>query len=223
MLMNRKNRVYIARTDGLQDDSVFNRLYQAASPDRRRKTDALVFRKDKMLSLAAEALLKIALHDNGVTDDTIVYGENGKPYLRSREIFFSLSHCAETVMCAVSQGEIGADTEKVTDIDLDVAKRFFHPEEYAMLQRLETEGERQNLFFRLWTLKESFLKAMGTGLLLPTDSFRIVMEGGEISVAQPFSRERFYFKEYELNDGYQYSVCGMFAQFEDNPQVISLK
>lgn len=72
-----RNKIYIARTDALNDESVFQRLYDSASPYRRRKTERLIFRKDKMLSLAAEELLSIALADNGITDFSVVYGKNG--------------------------------------------------------------------------------------------------------------------------------------------------
>ena len=82
-----RNKIYIARTDALNDESVFQRLYDSASPYRRRKTERLIFRKDKMLSLAAEELLSIALADNGITDFSVVYGENGKPYLRNNELY----------------------------------------------------------------------------------------------------------------------------------------
>ena len=138
-----RNKIYIARTDALNDESVFQRLYDSASPYRRRKTERLIFRKDKMLSLAAEELLSIALADNGITDFSVVYGENGKPYLRNNELYFSLSHSGDMVMCAISEAEIGADTEKVTEIDLDIAKRYFYPEEYEMLTKIETDAERK--------------------------------------------------------------------------------
>ena len=120
-----RNKIYIARTDALNDESVFQRLYDSASPYRRRKTERLIFRKDKMLSLAAEELLSIALADNGITDFSVVYGENGKLYLRNNELYFSLSHSGDMVMCAISEAEIGADTEKVTEIDLDIANCKF--------------------------------------------------------------------------------------------------
>ena len=218
-----RNKIYIARTDALNDESVFQRLYDSASPYRRRKTERLIFRKDKMLSLAAEKLLSIALADNGITDFSVVYGENGKPYLRNNELYFSLSHSGDMVMCAISEAEIGADTEKVTEIDLDIAKRYFYPEEYEMLTKIETDAERRDMFFRLWTLKESYAKALGIGMLLPFDSFCIDIKNGNITVRQTANNGKFFFKEYELNDGYKYSVCGLFPQFEENIAVVSLK
>ncbi|MGN0480998.1 MAG: 4'-phosphopantetheinyl transferase family protein [Lachnospiraceae bacterium] len=218
-----KNRVYIARTDALNDESVFRRLYNAASPERRRKTDDMYFRKDKMLSLAAEALLRKSLDDMGLTDSIVIYGKNGKPYIAGNDIFFSLSHSEKTVMCAISQSEIGADTEKVTEIDLDIAKHFFHPAEYEMLAGAPGDAQRQDIFFRLWTLKESFAKVLGLGMHLPFDSFCIDIQDGNISVWQDINNEKYCFKEYELNDGYKYSVCSLSWEYEDMVRCVALE
>lgn len=215
------NKVYIARTDDLKDDIVFRRLYNSASCERREKTDRLIFRKDKMLSLLAEALLRKALFDRGIKNFTIEYGKNGKPYIGGGGIYFNLSHSEETVICAVSDKEVGADVEKVTDIDFEIANKFFHRAEYEMLMRQRTYEEKRDMFFRLWTLKESFLKATGFGMSLPANSFCIDIKNNEISVFQNVSKETYYFREYDFNDGYKYAVCGLSPHFEDKIEFIS--
>src|SRR6185312_3697670 len=52
------------------------------------------------------------------------------------------------------------------------AREFNHPEEVAEWER-QAEGDRLAAFFRLWTLKEAYLKALGTGLSKPPGSFRV--------------------------------------------------
>ncbi|MGN0181989.1 MAG: 4'-phosphopantetheinyl transferase family protein [Candidatus Ornithomonoglobus sp.] len=216
------NKVYIARTDKLNDDIMFGRLYNAASRRRREKTDKFLFRKDKMLSLAAEALLRKALADIGIRHFELEYGRNGKPYIRDKNIFFNLSHSEDTVMCAVSEREIGADVEKVTDIDIEIAKRFFHCSEYEMIIRKQTNEEKYDMFFRLWTLKESFVKATGLGMEIPPYSFCIdIKDNDKISVRQNVNQETYYFKEYDFNDGYKYAVCGLSPYFEDKVEFVT--
>ena len=217
------NKIYIARTDELKDDILFGRLYNAVSRDRREKTDKLIFRKDKMLSLAADALLKNALSDREIEDFTLEYGKNGKPYIRDKNIYFNLSHSENTVMCAVSDMEIGCDVEKVTDIDIEIAKRFFHSAEYEMLAREQTGEGKRDIFFRLWTIKESFVKATGLGMVLPMNSFRIDINKDKVSVLQNVNSERYYFKEYDFNDGYKYAVCGLSPDFDERAEFVTFK
>ena len=76
-----ENKVYISRTDVLHNGNVYERLYNAVSEERRRKIDRLVQKRDKMLSMGAEILLKRALSDCGIEDFSLKYGKNGKPYL----------------------------------------------------------------------------------------------------------------------------------------------
>ena len=78
------------------------------------------------------------------------------------------------------------------------------------------------MFFRLWTLKESFVKALGKGILMPFDSFCIDFSGGEISVRQNATSQQYFFKEYALCDGFKYAVCGLCGEFEDKVRFVEL-
>jgi 4'-phosphopantetheinyl transferase len=92
--------------------------------------------------------------------------DKGKPYLPRCDIHFNLSHSGDWALLAVAKAElIGVDVEAVsTARDLiGIAENYYHPHEFAQLQMLA--GAAQNdLFYRLWTLKEAFLKATGTGI-----------------------------------------------------------
>lgn len=218
-----ENKVYIARTDALNDEKVFKRLYNAVSEERRRKADRFVQKRDKMLSIGAEILLKRALFDCGIEDFSLKYGENGKPYLADNAVFFNLSHSENTVICAVSEREIGVDAEKVGEVDLEIARRFFHRDEFELLENLPTNEEKREMFFRLWTLKESFVKALGKGILTPLDSFCVELGKDEISVRQNVTPHKYFFKEYALGDGFKYSACGLCGEFEDKVRFVELE
>ena len=221
-MLKMENKVYIARTDALSNEKVYARLYNAVSEERRRKSDRFVQKRDKMLSIAAEILLKRALFDCGIEDFLLRYGENGKPYLADNAVFFNLSHSENTVICAVSEREIGVDAEKVGEADLEVARRFFHRDEFALLENLPTNEEKRDMFFRLWTLKESFVKALGKGIMMPLDSFCVEFTGGEISVRQTVTPQQYFFKEYALGDSFKYATCGLCGEFEDKLRFVEL-
>lgn len=95
----------------------------------------------------------------------IVRAEHGKPKLdkADRPVFFSLSHTHSCIAIALSAGgELGVDIERV-DPALDVQALqdlVLHPAE-------REHGGDATHFFRLWTLKEAYAKALGLGVGLP--------------------------------------------------------
>ncbi len=124
--------------------------------------------------------------------------EKGKPYIKNSDIFFNISHSDEYVVLAQSKSEIGVDIQKHKNQNLDVARRFFAESEYLYLQ---TVNDKNKEFFRLWTLKESYMKALGTGFSLPMCDFEIKFEKSipEISDCEFF--------EYTFIENYSLSVC----------------
>ena len=193
-------KVYIAKTDDLNNDELYGKLYGMIPRERQQRADRLFFRKDKNLCVAAGVILKIALEKEGIQDFEIEYRENGKPYLKENEIFFNLSHSDGVVMCAISNADVGCDAEKVREIDLSIAKRFFTESEFETLEKKETDEEKYDLFFRLWTLKESYMKATGYGFKLSPKNICI-------------NETDFYFKEFDFGDGYKYAVCSKIDDF----------
>ena len=103
------------------------------------------------------------------------YTEKGKPYLKGRESpSFSVSHSGDLWCCGISSLPLGVDIEKKTPREYErLARRFFHPEEYAFLEEKEFSQ-----FFLIWTAKESYLKYTGEGLGGGLSSFSVVAEGG---------------------------------------------
>jgi len=79
---------------------------------------------------------------------------------------FNLSHSGDCIAIAVSDTEIGIDIERLRPMHHadDVARHVFHPEELRWLAR---QPDALRAFLRLWTLKESLLKAVGTGFSVP--------------------------------------------------------
>lgn len=97
----------------------------------------------------------------------------GKPFFTDYPyIYFNLSHSAGRIVCAISDQAIGIDIQQETARSLSIADRFFHPKEASFLSTLD-EDARQTAFYRLWVLKEAYLKATGDGLYKPLADFCI--------------------------------------------------
>ena len=98
-------------------------------------------------------------------------GTHGKPFLLepSLPIQFNLSHSGTRAALVVTLNvRCGIDIEQVRSeiSDQDIAERFFCARENEWLQSLP-EDQRIRGFFRLWSVKESILKADGKGLSIP--------------------------------------------------------
>ena len=140
-------------------------LERVASPARLERCSQM--RGDARLrSLAAGWLLHRAFGPREYRRN-----EWGRPELNGGGPSFSLSHSGRMAMLAVSDTPCGCDIEeRRADRPLErIAERHFHPEEYADFVRL---GATPALFYRLWTLGESYMKGIGRGFALPPRLFR---------------------------------------------------
>ena len=193
----------------LDDDVVFDRLFASASPARREKTQALRFRPDKNLSLGAEYLLAEACREFGLdlASLTAQAGPGEKPGFPGSGVSYNLSHSGTRAICVMSAYECGCDIEQIDKADLRVASRYFAPEECAQLDSCRSEEEKRELFYRLWTLKESYMKCTGLGFRLALGAFAVSAEKGAPRLLRGADEAEYSFFEPEPPAGYRCSVC----------------
>lgn len=193
----------------LKNDELYSRAYAAVPPERQKKADACRFEKDRILCVGAGLLLEKALREFGVSENDLRFAgdENGKPFLTMpNDVFFNLSHAGTYVLCAVSDAPIGCDIEEIKDCKDSLAKRIFSDAEYADIAAKQTKEEKNEAFFRYWTLRESYMKYTGLGLGLSLSRFEIRRTDG-VSVWLDGKKQRVFFREYTDVPGYACSVC----------------
>jgi len=204
-------RIYIADISVLKNPVIFENLLKQVPEYRQKKAMSFKFPKGKMQSLGVGLLLRQACVDAGLglADAHVAYGENGKPYLTDfPEVQFNLSHSGERVMCVLSPFETGCDVETIKGDRGRLAERFFMPEESAWIKHFETLEKQSDAFYRLWTLKECYMKVTGRGMSLMPDKFSLnVDENGNISLFHEGNRMEYAFREIDLHDGYRYAYC----------------
>ena len=83
---------------------------------------------------------------------------------------FSISHTNNTIVFISNELPIGIDIEKISKGNLSLSKRFFTSNEY---EHLKNSGNLDIDFFKIWTMKESYIKMLGTGLYTSLSSFDI--------------------------------------------------
>ena len=120
------------------------------------------------------------------------YGPYGKPELDyksdGKALRFNVSYSHEVALLAFSYGRrMGVDIEYVRpDLSVeDLAEHSFSPREIAILKTYP-EYMRQSVFFKCWTRKEAYLKALGTGLALDLKQCEVLTDKGDIF--KPYKR-----------------------------------
>ena len=130
-------------------------------------------------------------------------GEYGKPYLAEHpEVKFNLSHSDGIAACIVSDHECGIDCEKVRNFHPKAMQRAFSDAERELVNSAPEE-ERDLLFFRIWTLKEAYIKAIGRGLSFPMDRVEFSFDGDRVISNVP----DFRFRQYVIHGEFVVSIC----------------
>lgn len=181
-------------------DIDYNFYFDLMPRDRQERTKKLRFEKDKKLSAGAWGLLQKVLEINKIKNPKFYKNEQGKIYCDKKNFYFNLSHSGSMVMCAVSEKEIGCDTEEIKLVKEKLAERFFAPGEQ---KAIKTDRD----FYRIWTLKESFIKCLGTGLSTPLQSFEILLKNPP-EINQKINEKKYFFREFFVDENYCFSACG---------------
>lgn len=163
------------------DSSAFSSAFEKMSEERKKETLTLVSENKRKQKIAADMLCRQMLANaDGINPENIIFDKtsNGKPYARNSGFRFSISHCGNLVICAVSKNEIGIDIEKIRDIRLKAAEKF------ASKNELQYIGNIPERFFEIWTLKEAFFKCKGTGLGADIKNVSFEIDGKDIACSE---------------------------------------
>ncbi|MBB6486250.1 4'-phosphopantetheinyl transferase superfamily protein [Rhizobium lusitanum] len=157
------------------------------SPDECARAGRFAHDRDMHRFIIARSRMRLILARYlGLAPQSICfsYNESGKPSVSGSGIspvHFNLTHSADLAMLAVSDCyTLGIDIEEVRFLKEDIAKWFFSRRECETLRSLPAEAYLDG-FYRCWTRKEAFVKAQGSGLSLPLDSFDMVFDRSNIS------------------------------------------
>lgn len=153
--------------------------------------ERLTIDKVKKCYIASYGIRRILLANYlGVSSDNLIFQTNahGKPSLDynamiQREtsfsadmpVHFNISHSGEYAVFIFSlDSPVGIDIQQVHSSSYEemIVKRMFHPDEQMLFSAL-TQEEKTNLFYRFWTIREAFLKALGYGFSIPSNTFCI--------------------------------------------------
>jgi 4'-phosphopantetheinyl transferase len=142
--------------------------------------------------------------------DKNAYGKPILEYHTQGNIYFNISHSGHYVVIAITKiAPIGIDIENTerTINHLEIAKRFFHKNEYEYLQNCTADKLNKD-FFHIWTCKEAVIKALGYGLTYGLDTFSVQpdsdYESKLISIADA---NQFYLKSWDIDVNHRAAIC----------------
>ncbi len=136
------------------------------SKEKQKRLISLKSDRQQIITIVGELLIKYALCREthiAMSELKISYGDLGKPLCYQSELYFNLSHTGDYIAVVVSDYPVGIDIEKIKNVNKRIAKRFFSKAENEFLDDSPVDEYKYN-FFKVWTAKESYVKAVGTGI-----------------------------------------------------------
>lgn len=178
-----EGEVHVWRVGLDQPEEAIGGLRRVLSGDEVERAERFVFDRHRRRFTVARGAMREVLGGYlgvGTAEVRFAYGERGKPRLAEGGVEFNLSHSEEMALLAVTSAvPVGVDVEALRRMEdaLKISERFFSAAERGVLAACP-EGERDAAFFRCWTRKEAYVKAVGDGIVLGLDRFDVSLDEG---------------------------------------------
>ena len=204
--------VHVWRATTLVPPQGFDERWAVLDSTERARADRFRVSRDRERFVAARAFLRALLSCyTGVPPAAIRFSvlAHGKPALAEPGgPHFNLSHSHEAAVCAVAGREVGIDIEQVRPLPdaMQIAARFFSAEERDALAIVPPE-RRDRAFFACWTRKEAYVKATGSGLLVPLDRFSVTVEPGDAVLLRGAGTAAWSIRDIDAGAGYAGAVA----------------
>ena len=183
----RGDRVHVWRANLDLPTEQIERLSQILSSDEIARAQKFRFPRHRRRFIAARAILRQLLGNYlQISPSKVVfdYSDRGKPFLAgslgASRLQFNVSHSQEYALLGFTLKHlIGVDIEYLRPMpDAEkIAQRFFTTTELSLIQNATAKHQ---LFFQLWTAKEAYLKAVGTGLSGMLDNVEVTLDPTQV-------------------------------------------
>ena len=113
----------------------------------------------------------------------IGYGTNGKPFIENEKLYFNCSHTEDIFVIAITTlGEIGIDIEWLHRpvVISKLSNLILSDKEQFSLSQCR-EDKRKEMFLKIWTVKESFFKGLGSGLSSPLKHIEVKFKNDSVA------------------------------------------
>lgn len=203
--------VHVWRVELDQPEQVRERFQSSLEADELERAGRFHFEKHRRHFVVGRGFLRyvLARYLQAQPESLrFAYGAYGKPSLTGLQ--FNMSHSHNVGLVAVADKELGVDVEHIrADFATeDIARRFFSRAEVETFNALPVE-EQVAAFFRCWTRKEAYIKAIGLGMSQPLDEFDVTLGPGEpaaLLYAKDDDASRWYLSDLDIGTDYAGAV-----------------
>ena len=157
-------KIYLVKNIDAFDENFVEKCIAFSPKWRKEKMMRYKHLKGQIQCGLGYILLIHALREEGIFKEMpeFSYNEHDKPFLKNYpEWYFNISHSKTAVCCALSREEIGVDIEEVGEYKESLAAYICNDKELESLHDSENKADD---FYKLWTMKESVFKMIGTGI-----------------------------------------------------------
>ena len=184
------------------DREAFISLLLVLDECKRKRVLSYRKREDQIRCILADNLARYLIaREYGAKSKDILfeYNEYGKPLVKGKkECYFNISHSGEYVICAISHTVVGCDIQHMQPCDIAIGNLIFTKQEQELVHSEED-------FYRMWTLKEALLKAIGVGI--SAEGILINMVSNGIVTDVSYKKEKYYFRQFaNAPKGYSLSL-----------------
>lgn len=207
--------IYLADFEKLQIKEDYARMLVLFPAETQERITRFRQEEGRLRALTREVLLRGMLYETfGGQELVLEKNSYGKPFVKSVDFHFNISHSGTVVVLGTGDVPLGVDVE-----------RMDHVKDFRKLLRFFSEAEREHIltaavpedeFYRVWTFREAFSKMEGTGLsLFEKEDVAIDFEKCHVT----FHGETLHFFEYSY-PGYKMAVCSDMSE-TPSPTIIN--
>ena len=132
----------------------FDALMHLVSSEKQKRINQFYFIRDAWNCLLGDVLTRVELsRTTGLSNNQLEFSTNayGKPFLTTKtHIHYNISHTGNFIACVLADDPVGIDMELIKPIKMNIAERFFAPDEIEYI----SSGDFMGRFYEVWTKNE---------------------------------------------------------------------
>lgn len=194
-------------------DFYSHKLHELLPVNAIQKAGKYHFKDDRKRCFAGEILRRVILAEKLNTDasnlrfDTNQYGKPALSGKWENSCHFNLSHSGNWVVIATDDEVVGIDIERIQSQIPDVEKIVYTEKEINQIYASAQE-QKVDRFFKQWTRKESYIKALGLGFSADLDKISILESpDGTIRVETDIADSQWKIRDLQFDPQYSLSIC----------------